>query len=136
MNSLQPWERGYLAGRRFGDWIKTNSLRFVLILFFLVLALFAHGQLNISGGGTGAVLSGTTAAIGGSQLLIAQCTSGTATVAGAGVTMPAVASPATYPGDGIFWDSQVTSANTVTVKVCSLATLTPTSSVYYVRVLP
>lgn len=80
-------------------------------------------------------LAGSTASTGGSVLAAAACTSGTATVTGATTSMVAVASPVTYPGDGIQWQAYVSSANTVTVKVCALALLTPTTSVYNVRVI-
>ncbi len=81
------------------------------------------------------VLSGTTGSVGGSALAAGACTSGTATVTGAATSMAAAASPNTYPGDGIIWDGQVTSANTVTVKVCAIVALTPAASTYNVRVL-
>lgn len=80
-------------------------------------------------------LTGATASVGGGLLAAATCTSGTATVSGATTSMVAVASPVTYPGDGVQWQAYVSSVNTVTVKVCSLALLTPTSSVYNVRVV-
>jgi hypothetical protein len=80
-------------------------------------------------------LTGTTVSIGGGALADAACTSGTATVTGAATTMVAIASPNTYPGDGVWWDAQVTGANTVTVKVCVAAPLTPTASTYNVRVI-
>ncbi len=80
-------------------------------------------------------LTGATGSIGGSALAAGACTSGTATVSGAATSMAAAASPNTYPGDGIIWDGQITSANTVTVKVCAIVALTPTASTYNVRVL-
>lgn len=82
-----------------------------------------------------ATLTTATASIGGSLLSAATCTSGTATVAGATTSMVAIASPVTYPGDGIQWQAYVSSANTVTVKVCALALLTPGATVYNVRVI-
>ena len=92
-------------------------------------------SLTLNGSTVSPILSGTTDSIGGSQLGIAGCTSGTVAVTGATTAMVAVASPNTYPGDGILWDAQVTSAGNVTVKVCAIALLTPTSSTYNVRVL-
>lgn len=79
-------------------------------------------------------LSGTTGNIGGGLLTIGACTSGTVTVTGATTSMAATASPVTYPGDGSDWKAYVSSANTVTVKVCAIIALTPTASNYNVRV--
>jgi hypothetical protein len=81
-------------------------------------------------------MTGTTGSIGGGALGAGACTSGTVTITGAATTMSAQASPNTYPGDGIVWNAQVTSANTVTVKVCAITALTPTASTYNVRVTP
>jgi hypothetical protein len=81
------------------------------------------------------LLAGTTASIGGSLLAAGGCTSGTVTVTGATTAMVAVSDPNTYPGDGLNWSAQVTSANTVTVRVCAVLALTPTASTYNVRVL-
>lgn len=81
------------------------------------------------------VLSGTTGSIGGGALIAGACASNTVTVTGATTGMVALTDPNTYPGDGTLWDAQVTSANTVTVKVCAIVALTPTASTYNVRVL-
>lgn len=86
--------------------------------------------------GTSGILTGTTGSIGGGLLSAAACTSGTATVTGATVGMVATADPATYPGDGAQWQAYVSSANTVTVKVCVLLLLTPVATTYAVRVVP
>jgi hypothetical protein len=104
--------------------------------------------LQASGGGSYAVnlpsqagtlalvpLSGTTGSIGGSAMATGQCVSETVTVNGATTGMVAVASPITYPGDGMAWRSYVSSANTVTVKVCAEVPGTPTASTYNVRVI-
>lgn len=79
--------------------------------------------------------TGTSGSIGGGALAAGACTSGTVAITGAATTMVAVASPNTYPGDGSYWDAQVTAANTVTVKVCAAIALTPAASTYNVRVL-
>lgn len=92
-------------------------------------------NVNMLANGSASLL-GATASVGGSLLSGATCTSGTATVTGATTAMVAVASPVTYPGDGIQWQAYVSGANTVTVKVCALALLTPSASIYNVRVLP
>src|SRR6267142_564215 len=68
--------------------------------------------------GTTPILSGTSGSIGGGALLAGACATGTATVTGATTAMVALTDPNTYPGDGTIWDAQVTSSNTVTVKVC------------------
>ena len=102
------------------------------LLSILAVACLSYAQLNLSGGDT---LNGTTGSIGGGALLAAACTSGTVTVNGAATGMVAIASPNTYPGDGSIWSAQVTSANTVTIKLCAIAALTPSAGTYNVRVL-
>ena len=80
-------------------------------------------------------LSGTTGSIGGSSLTAGTCTSGTASITGATTSMVAVASPVTYYGDGFSTSAYVSAANTVTVKICSIVTATPTATTFNVRVL-
>lgn len=80
-------------------------------------------------------LVATTGTIGGGSLSAGACTSGTVNVSNAATTMAVAASPATYPGDGAFWHGYVSSAGTVTLKVCEAVAATPTASVYNVRVL-
>lgn len=81
------------------------------------------------------IRTGTTGSIGGGLLAAGGCTSGTVSVTGATTGMVAVASPVTYPGDGVQWQSYVSSANTVTVKVCGVILVTPGSTAYNVRVV-
>jgi hypothetical protein len=81
------------------------------------------------------ILPATTGSIGGGALTAGACTSGTVAVSGATTSMAVTATPATYPGDGIFWNGYVSSAGTVTVKVCAAAAGTPTASAYNVRVI-
>lgn len=80
-------------------------------------------------------LSGTTGSIGGGALLAGACTSGTVAVTGSTTAMSVVATPVTYPGDGTDWKGYVSSAGTVTVKVCALVAVTPTAGNYNVRVI-
>jgi hypothetical protein len=98
------------------------------------LVSFADG-INVSGINVLPNLSGTTGSIGGSALAAGACSSGTVAVTGATTSMSVVASPATYPGDGNFWEGYVSAAGTVTVKVCASIAATPTASAYNVRVL-
>jgi hypothetical protein len=82
-------------------------------------------------------LQGTTGSIGGAALANDACAVGTATVIGATTSMVADVSPVTYPGNGFMWLAYVSSANTVTVRVCNLYGLNnqvPAASVYNVRV--
>jgi hypothetical protein len=83
------------------------------------------------------LLSGTSSRIGGSALTAGTCASTTVTVAGAATSMSVLATPTTYPGDAFDWKAYVSSANTVTIKVCTnlAAGGTPTSSTYNVRVI-
>lgn len=113
----------------------------VLALFFSLLAV---GQVPAVNSGTAvfpasgtmsASLSGTTGSIGGGALLAAACTSGTVAVTGATTSMTVNVTPNTYPGDGSLFFGYVSSSNTVTVKVCAIAALTPTAGTYNVRVI-
>lgn len=90
---------------------------------------------SVDGVALKAVLSGTTGSIGGGLLTAGTCASGTATIAGAATSMSATSSPTTYPGDGSEWQTYVSGANTVTVKVCAIIAVTPSASVYNVRVI-
>jgi hypothetical protein len=96
-----------------------------------------NGQGGIQSNGVtiNPVLSGTTGSIGGSALAAGACTSGTVSVTNSTTSMAVIATPATYPGDGIFWHGYVSAAGTVTVKVCATVAATPTASAYNVRVL-
>jgi len=80
-------------------------------------------------------LAGTTGSIGGSALAAGACTSGTVNVTGATTSMAVVATPATYPGDGMAWRPYVSGTGIVTVKVCADVAGTPTASIYNVRVM-
>ena len=106
----------------------------------------ANGDVSIAGGLTlGGVavktpLRGVTGSIGGSLLAAGACTGGTATVTGATTSMAASASPVADPdpalSTGVVWDAFVSSANTVTVRVCGLAAVTPNATTYQVAVTP
>lgn len=118
--------------------LKLTLFAFALVfgLTFLGLVLLAQIPLASPGGTpVASSLTGTSASIGGGLLTVGTCASGTATVAGATTSMVAVASPNTYAGDGDYWVAYVSSANTVTVKVCATATLTPGATTYNVRVI-
>jgi hypothetical protein len=80
-------------------------------------------------------LSGTTGSVSGG-LTLGTCDTGTATVTGATTGMTAVASPVTDPGTGAIWNAWVSAPDTVTVKLCGLAILTPSATAFNVRVLP
>lgn len=80
-------------------------------------------------------LTGTTGSIGGGLLAAGACASGTVAVTGSTTTMTVAVSPNTYPGDGTDFAGYVSTNGTVTVKVCALVAVTPTSSTYNVRVI-
>lgn len=82
-------------------------------------------------------LSGVSGSIGGGALGNAACTTGTVTVNGATTSMAVAVTPNTFPGASIYYRAYVSSANTVTVSVCSAASggSTPTASTYNVRVI-
>jgi hypothetical protein len=93
------------------------------------------GTLQVNGASILPNLSGTSGSIGGSALAAGACASGTVAVTNSTTSMAVVATPTTYPGDGIFWHGYVSAAGTVTVKVCASIAATPTASAYNVRVL-
>jgi hypothetical protein len=80
--------------------------------------------------------SGATNPIGGTALRAGQCVAGAAHVPEAAVGMAIVATPSTYPGDGIAWRPYVSGQGWVTVKVCAELAATPATTSYNVRVIP
>jgi hypothetical protein len=80
-------------------------------------------------------LAGTTTSIGGGALTAGACTTGTVAVTSASTGMAVAVSPVTDPGTSITWEGFVSSAGTVTVRVCALIAATPTAVAYNVRVL-
>jgi hypothetical protein len=100
------------------------------------LMVYSGGWKNVADKPTSPILTGTTASIGGGALVGGTCASGTVGITGAATSMVAASDPNTYPGDGATWSAQVTSSNTVTVRVCATVALTPTASTYNVRVIP
>ena len=83
-------------------------------------------------------LIGTSGSIGGNALLAGACSTGTMTVTGAQVGWPVEISASdgtNIPALGVALSGAVTSANTVTVNVCALLALTPTTKTYNVAVL-
>lgn len=87
-------------------------------------------------GNIAAILTGTTGAIGGGLLSAGVCASGTVAITGSLTTMTVQVSPNTYPGDGTIMYGYVSANGTITVKVCGIVAVTPTSSTYNVRVSP
>jgi hypothetical protein len=82
-------------------------------------------------------LSATSGSIGGSSVGAGACASGTVSVAGATTSMAANASPVADPGASFIPWAFVSSANTVTVRVCNFtsSSATPTATTYNVRVI-
>lgn len=98
--------------------------------------LQTDGSGNITAvSGLSPVLSGTSASLGGGALLAGACASNTTTVTGATTGMAVIVDPATYPGDGAYWDGYVSSTNNVVTKVCATVALTPGASAYNIRVI-
>lgn len=106
------------------------------LLIAAPLVAFAQTYWGINGSWSAPASTASTASIGGSALLVGACTSGTANVTGATTSMVAVASPVTAQPNGVQWQAYVSSAGIVTVNVCAIVAITPTSSVYNVRVIP
>ena len=96
--------------------------------------------LTVAGASVSAPLAGTTGSIGGGALLAGACTSGTATVSGATTAMSAAATAlgAVDPTNGnvlgVSILAHVTSANTVTVRLCVPIAGTPAATTYKVVV--
>jgi len=117
---------------------------------FASSALGTVGQVLTSGGAgvptwtNLAPLTGTVT-ITGISLVSRNCIVSTATVTGATTSMVAVVSPVTFPGTATnntataswTWMAWVSAANTVSVAVCNAsgAIVTPTTSVYNIRVI-
>jgi hypothetical protein len=104
-------------------------------------ALFAAQTYNSNSGRSygqsGPVLSAASGSISGG-LTLGTCNTATVNVPGATTSMAAIVSPAsgTSMANGIQWQAQVTSANTVTVWECGLLIVTPTATTFNVRVIP
>ena len=90
---------------------------------------------NTSATSQSSILTGTTGNIGGSALAAGVCTSGAVSVNGATTSMVVVATPATYPGDGISWSGYVSATGTVAVRVCASVAVKSKASTYNVRVI-
>jgi hypothetical protein len=82
-----------------------------------------------------AIRGNATASIGGGLLTAGSCTSGNTTIESASLGDVVEVTPQSDPGDGTVWSGFVSATNIVTVKVCTIATLTPTASIYHVRVI-
>lgn len=106
----------------------------------------AGSHLNISGGAwacgnssPASYLTGTTGSIGGGLLLLGASASGAATITGASVGMPCVASPSdgtNIAALGLSIECTVTSSNTATVNIVAFVSVTPPAKSYAVRVFP
>lgn len=92
------------------------------------------GGVSINGTPLTVQLVGTTSSIGGSLLTAGTCANGTTTVTGAvvGHTVGVSASDGTLPNALATLSASVTATNTVTVQVCAIAAVTPTSKTYNV----
>lgn len=109
----------------------------ILILLAAILGLISAATSNagmIVAPGV-VVVTAVSGALGGSVLLAGACSNTTVSVPSATVGMVAIANPTTYPGDGSVWRAYVSAAGTVTLKVCAIVGLTPTSTTYNIRVV-
>lgn len=113
---------------------------FIFAAFFVGLFMFSwtrgpvHAQTvsNPSPGLIGQVVSGAIAY----PTTAATCTSGTVTVTGAGTGNVPIVSPTTQTGNTVSVDAYVSSANTVTIEICAVATTSAQSPTFNVRVYP
>lgn len=80
-------------------------------------------------------ISAISTSIGGSALLLGQCATQDVSVPGAiKATMVATTSPVTTQPTGVQWQAQIIADGTVRVFVCALLSVTPTASLYNVKV--
>lgn len=86
-------------------------------------------------GGIPAYAAATTVSIGGTLLAAGACSTGTVSITGVTTAMAVIASPVTWPGDGTNITGYVSSSGVVTIKVCALVAITPTSTTYNIRVI-
>lgn len=124
---------GNMANRNDGTGNQWNDTGTGNVIAYNMQGKLGAGGFAFSGTKT-TVLTVTTGSIGGGALIAGACASGTATVTGASTIMTATATPNTYPGDGNYWYAYVSSASTVTLKVCAAIAGTPTASTYNIRV--
>lgn len=132
-----PWSGGTYLVPDNGVTIFNHATSLSNNFHFLANLLSGAVTLTVpnASGTLGLVLTGTTGSIGGGALLAGACTSGTVAVTSSTTAMAVQASPVTYPGDGNYWLAYVSTAGTVTVKVCGAVAGTPTASTYNVRVI-
>ena len=108
-----------------------------------LLNVGSNAQFQVDGGGNlkaanfAGILSGTTGAIGGTALTTGTCSGGNINVPGAATGAPVAvsASDGGLPNGTTVLSAAVTSPNTVSVQVCALSSVTPTSRTYNVRIL-
>lgn len=93
------------------------------IFFFAVLAAQLCAQSPI-----------TTPSIGGFTLGAGGCFTQSASMPGLTLGMTPVATPETFPGNGVFWSAYVSNASQVTVKVCNTIAGYVGASIYDVTV--
>lgn len=115
-------------------------------LFFITLATFSiflvlfvnRDRLLAQNNCSSSTLCATSGSIGGSLLTVGATASGTVTVTGAQPGMVCFAQPSDgtdMVALGAMIGCTVTSANTVTVRVIAILSLTPTAKSYAVRVI-
>lgn len=116
-----------------------------IVALYIVLTATALAQVPAVNSGTATypssgsvpgVLTAVTGSIGGGVLTAGTCAAGAVSAIGSTTSMAVAVSPNSYPGDGTLFYGYVSVNNTVTVKVCALVALTPSSSTYNVRVMP
>lgn len=77
----------------------------------------------------------TTASISGAIVGLGCDTATTSVDTSYGSTTVFATTPQTFPGAGLFWQSYLSATGVVTTEVCSDVTITPTASLYNVRII-
>lgn len=92
------------------------------------------GKFWLYGEGYGTKL---TPSIGGSLLSLGACASATSSIDSTvqSSTAAFVTSPRNFPGNGLFWNSYLSSPGVLTTQVCAATTTTPTATTYTVKII-
>lgn len=112
-------------------------MKFVVLAVAITLIICGAYPQSTAGPAWSPVLGAVSGSISGG-LTLGTCNTATVSVPGATTSMVAVVSPSsgTSMANGIQWQAQVTSANTVTVWECGLVIVTPNATTFNVRVIP
>lgn len=122
--------------------MKKYILLFYAMALGLLWGILASAQQPFNDGaivryqGVPGMLSGTSASLGGSALLLGVCVSGTVSIPGVTTGMALIVTPVSNPGVIVNYPAYVSAPGVVTINVCALVAGTPTATQYNIRALP